>query len=119
MNYRKIYYPIRVLAVLSFIAVAIEYWSPHDHPIGLIILFFPYVALFFLAREHNYRNLKLALFRIVPAVITFSTVPMLLFGIEPDPQAGMSLMLGAIIQSTSIGIAELIILFFLNDEDYV
>ena len=30
MSYRKIYLPIKVLALLSFVSIAIKYWGPSE-----------------------------------------------------------------------------------------
>ncbi|REL29647.1 hypothetical protein [Thalassotalea euphylliae] len=80
MNYRKIYYSIRALSVLSFFAIAYEYWGAGL--ISLAILLAPYATLFFLANENKYSNLKLTIARAVSAVVTFLLVPFMLFGIE-------------------------------------
>jgi len=112
MSNRKIYYPIKVLAALSFVAIAIEYWNAGA--VGLALLLSPYGVLFFLSNDNNYRDLKLTVIRIIPAVLTLLLVPWLLFGIESDPQAGIGLMFGVIIQLASISAAEFIILFFIN-----
>lgn len=114
MNFRKVYSPIKVLAVLSFVAIAIKYWGPTE--VGLYLLLSPYVALYFLSNESNYRNTKLTIIRAIPAIVTLLLVPVLLFGIEADAQAGIGIMFGLIIQLTSISAAEFIIVFFLNGE---
>jgi hypothetical protein len=114
MSYRKLYYPVNILAVLSFVAIAIEYWSAGV--IGLALLLAPYLALYFLSSDDNYRSFKLAIIRVIPAVVTFLFVPWLLFGIESDPQASIGLMFWVMIQLSLISLAELIILFFLKGE---
>ena len=114
MNHYKIYYPIKVFSVLSFIAIAFKYWNAGA--VGLSLLLSPYVVIYFLANDNNYRNLKLTLIRAIPAVATFLLVPWLLFCIESDPQAGIGLIFGVVIQLAFISTAELIILFFLNGE---
>ncbi len=95
MSYRKIYYPIKVLAVWSFVAISIVYWN--TGAAGLALLLSPYVVLYFLSNDNNYRDVKLTVIRIIPAIIIFILVPWLLFGIESDPQAGIGLMFGVII----------------------
>jgi len=114
MNFLNIYYPIKVLAVISFVAISTKYWFPAE--IFFYLLVSPYAVLYFLSNKNNYRNTKLTVIRAIPAVITFLLVPILLFGIEPDAQAGIALMLGLITQLASISAAEFIILFFINDE---
>ena len=115
MSYRKVYLPIKALALLSFVAIAIKYWGPSE--VGFYLLLSPYAVLYFLSNDNNYRNIKLTILRSIPAVLTFLSVPVLLFGIESDAQAGIGIMFGLIIQLASISAAELIILFFLNEEN--
>jgi len=114
MNFRKVFHPIRALAVLAFVAIAIKYWGPSE--IGFYLLLLPYAVLYFLSNDNNYRNTKLAVIRFIPAVFNFILVPVLLFGIESDAQAGIGIMFALIMQLVSISAAELIILFFINDE---
>lgn len=115
MSFLKIYNPIKVLAVLSFVSIGIKYWFPSE--IIFYLLLSPYAVLYFSSNENNYRNTKLAIIRVIPAIVTFLLVPILLFGIEPDAQAGIGIVLGLIIQLASISTAEFIILFFLNGEN--
>jgi len=115
MSHLKINDAIKLLAVLSFVAIAIEY--RYAGAIGLAFLLSPYVALYYLSSNNNYRTVKVAVIRIIPAIIVYLVVPVLLFGIEPDAQAGIGLMLGVIIQLASISAAELIILFFVDCDD--
>jgi len=114
MSFRKVYLPIKVLALLSFVSIGIKYWGPSE--VGFYLLLSPYAVLYFFSNENNYRNPKLTIIRSIPAVFTFLIVPVLLFGIESDAQAGIGIMFGLIIQLASISAAELIILFFLNGE---
>jgi hypothetical protein len=114
MSFRKVYLPIKVLALLSFVSIGIKYWGPIE--VGFYLLLSPYAVLYFLSNENNYRNTKLTIIRCIPAALTFLIVPVLLFGIESDAQAGIGLMFGLIIQLASISAAEFIILFFLNGE---
>ena len=114
MSNRIFYYPVKVLAVMSFIAIAFKYWNAGA--IGLALLLSPYALLYFLSNDNNYRNIKLTVIRIAPAILTFLLAPWLLFGIASDPQAGIGLMFGAIIQLASIIASELIISFILNGE---
>ena len=112
MSHLKINDAIKLLAVLSFVTIAIEYW--HAGAIGLALLLSPYVVLYYFSSNKNYSTVKLAVIRIIPAIIVFLVVPGLLFGIEPDAQAGIGLMFAIIIQLAAISAAELIILFFIN-----
>lgn len=112
MSYQKYYYPVKIISVLSFLAIAVEYWNAGA--VGLSILLSPYVVLYFLSNGRNYRNLQLTVIRIVPAMVTFLFVPWLLFGIASDAQAGIGLMFGVMIQLSTISAAEFIILFFIN-----
>jgi len=114
MNYHKIYYAVRALAVLSLAIITIEYWNAGA--LALAILLSPYVTLYILSNENNYRDFKLMVLRVVSALLSFLMVPWLLFGVEADPQAGIGLLFGVIIQLSLISITELIILFiFRND----
>ncbi len=115
MNYRKVYFPIKVLALLSFISIGFKYWVPSE--VVFYLLLSPYAVIYFLSNDKNYQNIKLTIIRIIPVVLTFLLVPVLLFGIEPDAQAGIGVMFALMIQLTSISAAELIILFFLNEEN--
>ncbi|TGE85215.1 hypothetical protein C7Y70_02440 [Pseudoalteromonas sp. KS88] len=117
MNYKNVYLPIKALALLSFISIALKYWGPSE--VGFYLLLSPYVVLFYLSNANNYRNTKLSIIRGIPAGLTLLLVPALLFGIEPDAQAGIGLMFGLLLQLASISAAELIILFFLNDEQRI
>jgi hypothetical protein len=45
VNYKKIYYPVKGLAVLSLVAVAIKYWMPTE--IGFAFMLLPYLLLYF------------------------------------------------------------------------
>ncbi len=114
MSFLKVYNPIKALAVLSFVSIAIKYWFPSEMIFYLLLS--PYAVLYFLSNENNYRNTKLATIRVIPATITFVLVLFLLFGIESDAQAAIGLVLGLIIQLVSISTAEFIILFFINGE---
>ncbi len=114
MSLHKIYYSIKIFAVLSFVAIAIEYWNAGL--VGLSLLLSPYAVVYFLANDNNYRNLKFTLIRAIPAISTFLLVPWLLFGIESDPQAGIGLIFGVVIQLAFISAAELIILFFFDGQ---
>ena len=112
MSFRKIYIPIKALALLSFVSMGIKYWGASE--VGFYLLLFPYAVLYFLSNENNYRNTKLTIIRSIPALLTFLIVPVLLFGLESDAQAGIGIMFALIIQLASISVAEFIILFFLN-----
>jgi len=114
MNFRKVYIPIKVLALLSFVSIGIKYWAPSE--MGFYLLLSPYAVLYCLSNENNYRNTKLTIIRSIPAVFSFLIVPVFLFGLEPDAQAGIGIMFGLIIQLASMSVAEFIILFFLNRE---
>jgi len=117
MNYKNVYLPIKAFALLSFISTALKYWGPSE--VGFYLMLSPYAVLFYLSNANNYRNTKLTIIRSIPAVLTLLLVPFLLFGIEPDAQAGIAIMFGLLLQLASISAAELIILFFLNDEQRV
>lgn len=95
--------------------MGIKYWGPTE--IGFYLLLSPYAVLYFLANDNNYRSKKLTIIRSIPAALTVLLVPVLVFGIEPDAQAGIGLLAGLIIQLASISAAEFIILFFVNDEE--
>ncbi|MBH0045084.1 hypothetical protein [Pseudoalteromonas sp. NZS11_1] len=45
MNYKKMYYPVKALAVISLVAVAIKYWMPTE--VGFAFMLLPYLLLFF------------------------------------------------------------------------
>ncbi|MEL0641651.1 hypothetical protein V6260_13660 [Pseudoalteromonas aliena] len=115
MNYKKMYYPVRALAVLSLVAVAIKYWMPTE--IGFAFMLLPYLVLYYLANANNYRNKRLFLTRIIAALFTIILAPALIFGIEPDPQAGIGIMFLLIMQLAVISASEFIILFFYADND--
>ena len=112
MSHLKINDAIKLLAVFSFFAIAIEYWNAGAT--GLALLLSPYVVLYYFSSNKNYSTVKLAVIRIIPAIIVFLVVPGLLFGVEPDAQAGIGLMLAILIQLAAISTAELIILFFIH-----
>ncbi|MBA6408429.1 MULTISPECIES: hypothetical protein [unclassified Pseudoalteromonas] len=115
MNYKKIYYPVKGLAVLSLVAVAIKYWMPTE--IGFAFMLLPYLLLYFLANAKNYQNKRLIIIRFIAALFTIILAPVLIFGIEPDPQAGMGIMFLLIMQLAAISASEFIILFFYVDND--
>ncbi|GHF94447.1 hypothetical protein [Thalassotalea marina] len=115
MNILKIYFPIKILALLSFVSIGIKYWEPTE--VGFYLLLSPYAVLIFLSNANNYRNTKLSALRSIPAVLTFLLVPILLFGIQSDAQAGIGVMFGLMIQLASISLAELIILLFVKDKN--
>ena len=115
MNYKKIYYPVKALAVLSLVAVAIKYWMPTE--IGFAFMLLPYLLLYFLANAKNYKNKRLIFIRIIAALLTITLAAVLVFGIEPDPQAGMGIMFLLIMQLAAISASEFIILFFYVDND--
>ncbi|MBB1324569.1 hypothetical protein H5089_03400 [Pseudoalteromonas sp. SR45-1] len=56
MNYKKMYYPVKALAVLSLVAVAIKYWMPTE--IGFAFMLLPYLLLYFLANAKNYKKIN-------------------------------------------------------------
>lgn len=114
MSYPKVSNLVKAVALLSFVAIAFEYWSAGAF--GLALLLSPYAVIYFLSSENNYRDLKLTLIRITPAIFSFILVVWLLFGIEPDPQAGIGLMLGVVAQLALISVSELIVFLFINDE---
>jgi len=109
------YYPVRALAVISLVAVAIKYWMPTE--IGFAFMLLPYLVLYFLANANNYRNKRLFLIRIIAALFTIILAPVLIFGIEPDPQAGVGIMFLLVTQLTAISASEFIISFFYADND--
>jgi len=109
------YYPVKALAALSLVAVAIKYWMPTE--IGFAFMLLPYLVLYFLANANNYRNKRLFLIRIIAALFTIILAPVLIFGIEPDPQAGIGIMFLLVTQLTAISASEFIILFFYADND--
>ena len=111
MNYKKIYYPVKVLAVLSLVAVAIKYWMPTE--IGFAFMLLPYLLLYFLANAKNYQNKRLIIIRFIAALFTIILAPVLIFGIEPDPQAGIGIMFLLIMQLAAISASE----FFYIDND--
>lgn len=115
MNYKKIYYPVKGLTVLSLVAVAIKYWMPTE--IGFAFMLLPYLLLYFLANAKNYQNKRLIIIRFIAALFTIILAPVLIFGIEPDPQAGMGIMFLLIMQLAAISASEFIILFFYVDND--
>ncbi len=115
VNYKKIYYPVKGLAVLSLVAVAIKYWMPTE--IGFAFMLLPYLLLYFLANAKNYQNKRLIIIRFIAALFTIILAPVLIFGIEPDPQAGMGIMFLLIMQLAAISASEFIILFFYVDND--
>lgn len=109
------YYPVKALAALSLVAVAIKYWMPTE--IGFAFMLLPYLVLYFLANANNYRNKRLFLIRIIAALFTIILAPVLIFGIKSDPQAGVGIMFLLIMQLTAISASEFIILFFNVDND--
>jgi len=109
------YYPVKALAALSLVAVAIKYWMPTE--IGFAFMLLPYLVLYFLANANNYQNKWLFLIRIIAALFTIILAPVLIFGIEPDPQAGIGIMFLLVMQLTAISASEFIILFFNVDND--
>lgn len=114
MKIQNIYLPIKVMALFSFISIGVKYWGPSE--VGFYLLLSPYFVLYFFSNEHNYRNKKLTLIRFIPAAVTLLLVPVLLFGIQPDAQAGIALMVYLTIQLSSITLAELIIMFVIKEE---
>ena len=115
MQYKKTYYAIKALAVLSFAAIAFTYWGAG---LALLLLLSPYAILYFLANSHSFRNTKLTVMRATPAIFSFFIMLGLVFGIQSDPQSGIGVMLGVTAQLASISLAELIILFFLRTPEY-
>ncbi|HDY91355.1 MAG TPA: hypothetical protein ENH67_17880 [Pseudoalteromonas sp.] len=115
MNYKKMYYPVKALAALSLVAVAIKYWMPTE--IGFAFMLSPYLLLYFLANAKNYQNKRLFFIRIIAALFTIILAPVLIFGIEPDPQAGIGIMFLLIMQLAAISASEFVILFFYVDND--
>jgi len=109
------YYPVRALAVLSLVAVAIKYWMPTE--IGFAFMLLPYLVLYFLANAKNYKNKRLFLLRIIAALFTITLAPVLIFGIKPDPQAGIGIVFLLVMQLAAISASEFIILFFYADND--
>lgn len=74
------YYPVKALAALSLVAVAIKYWMPTE--IGFAFVLLPYLVLYFLANANNYRNKRLFLIRIIAALFTIILAPVLIFGMS-------------------------------------
>ena len=77
----------------------------------------PYLLLYFLANAKNYKNKRLIFIRIIAALLTITLAAVLVFGIEPDPQAGIGIMFLLIMQLAAISASEFIILFFYVDND--
>jgi hypothetical protein len=115
MNYGEVYFPIKVLALLSFVSIGVKYWAPSE--VGFYLMLSPYAVLYFFSNANNYRNTKLVIIRSIPAVLTILLVPVLLFGLVPDAQAGIGIMFALMFQLASISAAELIILFFINSDN--
>lgn len=113
MFLQKMYYPVKLLALISFLLMAAHDFRPND--IFFYLLLSPYAVLFYLANSNNYVQTNVAVLRLIAAVITFMIAP-LYFYIESDPQAGIGEVLYLILQLTAISAAEFIILFFKSSD---
>ncbi|WP_138540893.1 hypothetical protein [Pseudoalteromonas sp. S3776] len=82
-----------------------------------MFMLLPYLVLYFLANANNYQNKRLFLIRIIAALFTIILAPVLIFGIKPDPQAGVGVMFLLIMQLAAISASEFFILFFNVDND--
>jgi hypothetical protein len=106
---------IKLAAVISALVVCIMHW--HMHVLVLIILFIPYLVLYYLATKSNYKNAKVALLRGTASIAVFIVAIRLgVVGIEMDAQAAIPLFIFVGIQLTAISAAEFIVLFFLTSE---
>ena len=76
-----------------------------------------WIVTYFLANAKNYKNKRLIIIRFIAALFTIILAPVLIFGIEPDPQAGIGIMFLLIMQLAAISASEFIILFFYVDND--
>jgi len=116
MSILKVHYFIKALAVLSLILFSIKYWEAGV--IGLSLLLSPYVLLYFLSSEKNYRNNQLTMVRITPALISFFWVAWVLLGFDTTQQTGVLVFnIGLIVQISLIIAAECIIALFMNREN--
>ena len=114
MSQDKISSTLKGLAVITFIAIAVKYWSASIG--GLALLLSPYPVLFYLANENNDKTVKLVFIRGITAIIVYLTSIGLLFTVVPESQAGLSLMFGVIIQLSVIATSELFIGLFNGEQ---
>lgn len=98
---------IRILASICFITVAIVF-LPYG-ALGGVFLLMPYLLVFLLANQNTYHTPLRVYCRVTAGVLVSLISIAILFGIESDPQAGISVMFSAVIQYGVIFVAEAII----------
>lgn len=106
----NLYKYIKVLSLISLIAVTYKYWG-----FGFweaIIVLLPYLLVFLLANQDAYSSPLLIGCRTIAGVIVSLLCAVLLFGITPSAQAGIGFMFGVVIQYGVIFVSEALIGLF-------
>lgn len=116
MSIFQVHHFVKTFAVLSFLLMGIKYWEVGL--LGVTILLSPYVLLYLLSTEQNYRNKKLRIIRITPAIISFIWVAWVLLEVDVGQQTSLLVFnIGLIVQISIIIAAECIITLFKNSEN--
>jgi len=105
---------IKILASISFIAIAYEYLAIGF--MGATIILIPYVLIFLLANKNAYKTTLRVFCRVTGGILVSLLAVGLLFGIKSDPQAGVGAMFAVVIQYGVIFISEAIIGLFTYKE---
>lgn len=115
MSIFQVHHFVKTFAVLSSILFGIKYWEVGL--LGVAILLSPYVLLYLLSSEKNYRSKKLRIIRVTPAIISFIWVAWVLLEVDVGQQNGLLVFnFGLIVQISLIIAAECIITLFKNNE---
>lgn len=107
MNFLKTYNIIKLLALVSFIALAYKYVA--NGLVGVIFMLIPYVLIFFLANKNAYQTTLKVSIRMIGGILVVLLALSLLFYVNDDAQAGIGIMFAVVIQYGVIFVSEAII----------
>jgi hypothetical protein len=115
MKYLNTYNFIKALAIIALVTINYEYWGAGFFEV--LVMSAPYFVIFALANESRYQSRLSCLLRASAGIIVFLLALGLLFGVGPDPQAGIGALFAIVIQYGVIFASEALIALFTYRED--
>ncbi|WP_153916126.1 hypothetical protein [Shewanella sp. TC10] len=98
---------IKFLSMLSILAITWRFWG--SGLTATILLILPYLVVYLLANKNTYSTSLKTICRALAGFFVSILALGLLFGISPDPQAGIGVVFGVCLQYGVIFISEAII----------
>ena len=114
MKNLKLYNYIRALSLLALVVVCLTFLNAGIF--GVLILSLPYLFIIFISNEKRYRTHIRSRLRALAGAIVFLLALGLIFGVKSDPQAGIGIMFGVVIQFGVLFVSEALIGLFSYEE---